>query len=103
MSDAGGVALARLSMVRDTSKAARTEEDVMYPYIARALADERVKELRNEAVWAQRSRLLRHPGRGRTAQAQQAQVPDTYEDFLCLTAGSVLRERSGQAGGQTVR
>jgi len=93
-------------MVRDTSEAARTEEDVMYPYISQVLADERVKDLRNEAVWAKRSRLsqrLRRSGRDGLAQAQQVQVPDTYEDFICLTAGSVLRERSGQAGGQTVR
>lgn len=96
-------------MVRDTSEVARTEEDVMYPYISRALADERVKDLRNEAAWAQRSRLvqrsrlLRRAGHDNKAQAQQVQLPDTYEDFICLTAGSVLRERSGRADGQAVR
>jgi hypothetical protein len=101
MPDVVPLVLRRLSMVRDTSEAARTKEDGMYPYISQALAEERVKDLRIEAAWAQRARRQRR-ARRHVAQAR-VQVPDTYEDFICLTAGSVLRERSGQAGGQTVR
>ncbi len=89
----------------------------MYPYISLALAEERIRDLHNEAIVAERGRQARRIRRaqrgGGTRPAGYAQpgtlssvrVPDSYEDFLCQTAESVMREptATGRAGGQTVR
>lgn len=92
----------------------------MYPQISLALAEERVKDMQNEAAGAHRSRqakldrLARRAGHtrfgwtwkatGRPAH-QNVGVPDSYEDFLCRTAESAMREptATGRASGQTVR
>jgi hypothetical protein len=97
----------------------------MYSDISLALAQERVRDMRNEADQAFRSRRLRrarragHEGssgravrfwRSRPAPAAEQAlpivvVPDSYEDFLCQTAQSAMNEptAAGRAYGQTVR
>ena len=44
MPDAGSLTLPAFSIMRD-EEAARTEEDTMYPYISRALAQERARDV----------------------------------------------------------
>ena len=81
----------------------------MYPYIARALAQERARDLQDDATRAHRARqfrLIRRTGRGRhTESLANIQIPDSYEDFLCQTAESAMREptATGRAGGQAIR
>jgi hypothetical protein len=76
----------------------------MYPYISQVLAEQHTRELQNEATWAHRARQARRARRAKSAPVK-VRVPESYEDFLCLTAESVMREptASGRAGGQTVR
>jgi hypothetical protein len=81
----------------------------MYPYISRALAEERARDLHNEAARAHRARQLRLIRRARRGGRQTAlpdiQIPDSYEDFLCRTAESAMREptAAGRAHGQAIR
>ena len=79
----------------------------MYPYIARALAQERARDLQAEATLAHRARQLRLTRRARRAQSTLAdiQIPDSYDDFLCQTAESAMREptATGRAAGQAIR
>ena len=79
----------------------------MYPYIARALAQERARDLQAEAATAHRAKQLRLTRRARRAQSTLAdiQIPDSYEDFLCRTAESAMREPTAvsRAGGQAIR
>jgi len=97
MPDAGARALPAFSIMRD-EEAPRTEEDTMYPYISRALAQERVRDLHADAVRDQRARQLRRSRRARKAEFADIRVPDSYEDFLCQTAEAAMREpTAGQA------
>jgi len=79
----------------------------MYPYISRALAQERARDLQTEATRAHQARQLRLARRARRGQSALAdiQIPDSYEDFLCRTAESAMREPTavGRAGGQAIR
>ncbi len=107
MTDAGGPALPAISMVRGEA-APHTEEDSMYPYISRAMAQERARDLRNDAIRAHRARQFRLVRRARHEQEStlaNVQIPDSYEDFLCQTAESVMREptATGHASGQAIR
>ncbi len=49
------------------AKRARTEEEVMFPYMSQTLAAEHVKDLRRQAAAVRRARLARRARRGRTA------------------------------------
>src|SRR5215831_18619944 len=97
MPNAGARALPAFSIMRD-EEAPRTEEDTMYPYTSRALAQERVRDLHTDATMDRRARQLRLGRRARKAASADVRVPDTYEDFLCQTAEAALREpTAGQA------
>jgi len=85
----------------------------MNSYISLALAAERAKDLQCAAVTERYRREARRARRGRRAaralpgrhQAPHgSQVPDSYEDFLCQTAQSVMREptAAGRPRGQAV-
>jgi hypothetical protein len=107
MPDAGAWALPAISIVRGEA-APRTEEDTMYPYISRALAQERARDLQTDATRAHRARqmrLVRRAHRGEQSTVAAIRIPDSYEDFLCRTAESAMREPSatGRASGQPVR
>ena len=99
MPDAGGRALPAISIMRD-EEAPRTEEDTMYPYTSRALAQERVRDFHADATREQRARQLRLSRRARKATLADIQVPDSYEDFLCQTAKAAVREPTA---GQAIR
>jgi hypothetical protein len=81
----------------------------MYPYISRALAQERARDLQAEATRAHRARQFRQARRAQRTERQAAltdiQIPDSYEDFLCRTAESAMREptAAGRASGQAIR
>ena len=79
----------------------------MYTSISLLVAEQRAKDMQNEATLAHRAKEARLARRARRAQAVRAsvRVPDSYEDFLCQTAETVMREptASGRASGQTVR
>ena len=106
MPDARGLVLPAFSIMRD-EEAARTEEETMYPYISRALAQERARDMQAEAAMVHRARQLRLGRRARRGQSTLAdiQIPDSYEDFLCRTAESAMREPTavGRGTGQPVR
>ena len=104
MTDAGVRVLPAISMLRD-EEAARKEEDRMYPYTSQALANERVRDLHNDATRAQRARQIRLSRRARKAASADIQVPDSYEDFLCQTAKAAMREptAASRGTGQAVR
>jgi hypothetical protein len=78
----------------------------MYPYNSQVLVQEHAKDLQNEATWASRARQARLARRVRRVRhVESVRVPDSYEDFLCQTAESAMREptASGRAAGQTIR
>jgi hypothetical protein len=104
MPDARGLTLPAFSIVRDEA-AYRTEEETMYPYISRALAQERARELQAEATRAHQARQLRLIRRARHGQNVRVDIPDNYEDFLCRTAEVAMREPTavGRASGQAIR
>jgi hypothetical protein len=106
MPDAECLALPAFSIVR-AETAARTEEDTMYPYISRALAQERARDLQADATRAHRARQLRLVRRARRAHSTLAdiQIPDSYEDFLCRTAECAMREPTAvsRASGHAIR
>src|SRR5215469_11388284 len=85
----------------------RTEEVVMYTSISLLLAEERARDLQNEATLAHLARQARLARRARRAHsaAHTVRVPESYEDFLCQTAKTVMSEPTavGRASGQTVR
>ncbi len=108
MPDARALTLEAISNMRDEA-APRTEEETMYPYISRALAQERARDMQTDATRAHRARQFRLVRRARR-DAQQAalagiQIPDNYEDFLCQTAECAMREptATGRASGQAIR
>jgi hypothetical protein len=100
MPDAGARALPAISIMRD-EEAPRTEEDTMYPYTSRALAEERVRDFHADATRDQRARQVRLGRRARKAATADIRVPDSYEDFLCQTAKATMSEPA--AHGQAIR
>jgi hypothetical protein len=82
----------------------------MNSYISLALAAERAKDMQSDAAVARYQRETRRARRalrrGRvTEQTVHGQAPDSYEDFLCQTAESAMREptAAGRSAGQAVR
>ena len=79
----------------------------MYPYTSRALAQERARDLQDEATRAHRARQFRLARRARRhgQQTTLATIPDSYDDFLCQTAEAAMREptAASRGTGQTVR
>jgi hypothetical protein len=79
----------------------------MYPAISQALAQERVRDLHNEAIRAHRAgqvRLILSAQRGAHAEVSallNVRMPESYEDFLRQTAVPVMHEPT--ASGQTIR
>ncbi len=82
----------------------------MYSHISLVLAEQRAKDMRSTAVRARRRREARQAWRAahglpsRHVIGTAHQVPDSYEDFLCQTARSVMREptATGRSRGQAV-
>jgi hypothetical protein len=83
----------------------------MNSYISLILAAERAKDMQCDAAVARyhrEARRLRRAAR-RSRVAEQTvhgnQAPDSYEDFLCQTAQSAMREptATGRSQGQAVR
>ena len=82
----------------------------MNSYISLALAAERAKDMQTDATVARYQREARRARRALrrsrvTEQAVHGQAPDSYEDFLCQTAQSAMREptAAGRSAGQAVR
>jgi hypothetical protein len=83
----------------------------MNSYISLILAAERAKDMQCDAITARyhrEARQARQAARGlrrRERAAHGSRAPESYEDFLCQTARSVMREptASGRSRGQTVR
>jgi len=81
-------------------EAPRTEEDKMFPYTSRALAQERVRDFHADATRDQVARQFRLSRRARKAAFADIHAPDSYEDFLCQTAAAAMREPTA---GQAIR
>ncbi len=83
----------------------------MNSYISLALAAERAKDMQYDAAVARyRAEARRARRAARRARVSEQAVhgnhaPDSYEDFLCQTAQSVMREPAavGRSLGQPVR
>lgn len=83
----------------------------MNSYISLALAAERAKDMQSDAAVARYHREARRVRRAaRRARVTEqtvhgGQAPDSYEDFLCQTARSGMREptAAGRSAGQAVR
>jgi hypothetical protein len=83
----------------------------MNSYISLALAAERAKDMQYDAAVARYHREARRVRRAaRRARVTEqtvhgGQAPDSYEDFLCQTARSAMREptAAGRSAGQAVR
>ena len=83
----------------------------MNSYISLMMAAERAKELQNDASLARYRREARQARRAaRALRARQhaahgSRAPESYEDFLCQTAQSAMREptATGRSRGQAVR
>jgi len=83
----------------------------MNSHISLILAAERAKDLQGAAAGAQRRREARQVrraarrARGPRHVTHGSQVPDSYEDFMCQTAQSVMSEptAAGRSLGQAVR
>jgi len=82
----------------------------MNSYISLALAAERAKDMQSDAAVARYQREARRARRALrrprvTEQTVHGQAPDSYEDFLCQTAQSAMREptAAGRSAGQAVR
>ena len=76
----------------------------MNSYISLILAAERAKDLQSDALAARQRRAARRP-RVTEQTVHGNRAPDTYEDFLCQTARSAMREptAAGRSNGQAVR
>ena len=82
----------------------------MNSYISLILAAERAKDLQSDALAARHRRAARQARRAarRPRVTEQTvhgnRAPDTYEDFLCQTARSAMREppAAGRSSGQAV-
>jgi hypothetical protein len=83
----------------------------MNSYISLALAAERARDLQNAATVSRHRRAARQARRaarglrGAEHLAHGSRAPESYEDFLCQTARSVMREPAAAARsqGQPVR
>ena len=83
----------------------------MYSYISLLLAAERAKDLQTDAAASRdrrTARLARRAARRPRVTEQTvhgSRAPDSYEDFLCQTARSAMREptAAGRSHGQAVR
>jgi len=83
----------------------------MNSYISLILAAERAKDLQCSAAGARHRREARlawraaRRARGSRPEAHASQAPDSYEDFLCQTAQSAMREptAAGRSQGQAIR
>ena len=79
----------------------------MYASISLLVAEQRARDMQNEATLARRAREARLARRARRAHTVLGNVwvPESYEDFLCQTAETAMREptATGRASGQTVR
>jgi hypothetical protein len=82
----------------------------MNSYISLALAADRAKDMQSDAAVARYHREARRARRALrrtrvTEQTLHGQAPDSYEDFLCQTAESAMREptAAGRSAGQAVR
>jgi len=82
----------------------------MNSYISLALAAERAKDMQSDAAVARYQRETRRARRAlrrarATEQTAHSQAPESYEDFLCQTAQSAMREptAAGRSAGQAVR
>jgi len=82
----------------------------MNSYISLALAADRAKDMQSDAAVARYHREARRARRALrrtrvTEQTVHGQAPDSYEDFLCETAESAMREptAAGRSAGQAVR
>ena len=80
----------------------------MNSYISLALAAERAKDMQSDAALARYQREARRAARRQRVTEQTvhgSQAPDSYEDFLCQTARSSMREptAAGRSTGQAVR
>ena len=82
----------------------------MNSYISLALAAERAKDMQSAAAAARYHREARRIRRAArrprvTEQSVHGLAPDSYEDFLCQTAQSAMREptAAGRSAGQAVR
>lgn len=87
----------------------------MFSHISLVLADERVRDMRSAADRARRRKEARqarraaHSPLGWSARhatdiSDAHQAPDSYEEFLCQTAQSAMREptAAGRSHGQAV-
>ena len=87
----------------------------MFSHISLVLAEERARDMRCAAARARRRKearqswLAAHSPLGRSARhardiSDAHQAPDSYDDFLCQTAQSALREptAAGRSHGQAV-
>jgi hypothetical protein len=88
----------------------------MYSHISLVLADEHARDMRSAAERARRRKEARRARRAAHSplgwSARHArdisdvhQAPDSYEEFLCQTAQSAMREptAAGRSHGQAVR
>ena len=83
----------------------------MNSYISLMMAAERAKDLQNDARLARYRREARQARRAARAlragqhAAHGSRAPESYEDFLCQTAQSAMREptAAGRSAGQPVR
>ena len=82
----------------------------MNSYISLALAAERAKDMQHDADLARYHREARRVRRAArrqrvTERTVHGQAPDSYEDFLCQTARSAMREptAAGRPQGQPIR
>jgi len=83
----------------------------MNSYISLALAAERAKDMQHDAALARYHREARRVRRAARRQrvteqtVHGSQAPDSYEDFLCQTARTAMREptAAGRSAGQGVR
>ena len=84
----------------------------MFSHISLVLADERARDMRSAAERARRRKEARqarraaHSPLGWSARdiSDAHQAPDSYEEFLCQTAQSAMREptAAGRSHGQAV-
>jgi hypothetical protein len=82
----------------------------MNSYISLALAAERAKDMQSAATVDRYHREARRARRAArrprvTETSHGGQVPDSYEDFLCQTARSAMREPTAarRSAGHAVR
>ena len=82
----------------------------MNSYAWLTLAPDRARDMQSDAAVARYQREARRARRAHrrtrvTEQTVHGQAPDSYEDFLCQTAESAMREptAAGRSAGQAVR